>query len=174
MSFRLRDLHPEDIDAVLELNESVVPAVNSLGRPEVEWFARNAAYFRVAADGSAIGAFLVGLRSGSDYGSPNYRWFCEHYDDFAYVDRVAVAAMARRCGLASDLYDDFAARVRDEVDVMTCEVNLRPPNPVSMRFHERRGFRRVGRREYDGGAKEVAMLELRLQPSAEHEPSWRS
>lgn len=162
MPFRLRDLRPEDIDAVLELNESAVPAVNSLTRPDLEWFAEHAAYFRVAAESRMIGGFLIGLRAGVDYGSPNYRWFGEHYDDFAYVDRVAVADHARRHGLASALYDDFANRVRATVGVMTCEVNIRPPNPASMRFHERRGFREVGRQETEGGAKEVALLELRL------------
>jgi predicted GNAT superfamily acetyltransferase len=162
MSFTLRNLRPADIDPVLELNESSVPAVNSLDRGEMQWFSANASYFRIAADEQGVAAFLVGLRAGSDYASPNYRWFCAHYADFAYVDRVAVAARARRQGLASLLYDDFAARVRAHVDVMTCEVNLRPPNPGSMRFHERRGFRRVGTLTTENGQKEVALLERRL------------
>ena len=162
MTYTLRDFRPGDIDAVLELNESVVPAVNSLLRDEMAWFAKHAAYFRVAADKDDIGAFLVGLREGSDYASPNYRWFATHYERFAYVDRVAVAPRARRSGLASTLYDDFAARMRTAVPVLTCEVNLRPPNAASMQFHERRGFRRVGRQETEGGEKEVALLELRL------------
>lgn len=162
MTYSLRDFRPGDIDTVLELNESVVPAVNSLSRAEMAWFARHAAYFRVAADEDDIGAFLVGLREGSEYASPNYRWFVAHYERFAYIDRVAVAPCARRSGLASTLYDDFAACMRGDVAVLTCEVNLRPPNPASMLFHERRGFRRVGRQETEGGEKEVALLELRL------------
>jgi uncharacterized protein len=162
MSISLRNLRPADIDPVLELNESAVPAVNSLGREEMQWFAANATYFRVAVDETGIAAFLVGLRAGSDYASPNYRWFCAHYADFAYVDRVAVAERARRRGLASLLYDDFAGLAGPHVDVMTCEVNLRPPNPGSMQFHERRGFRRVGTLTTENGQKEVALLERRL------------
>jgi predicted GNAT superfamily acetyltransferase len=162
MSYSLRDLQPGDIDPVLDLNESVVPAVNSLARVDMEWFAAHAAYFRVAADNGDVGAFLIGLREGSSYASPNYRWFVAHYERFAYVDRVAVAPHARRLGLASALYDDFAARMKPAVAVLTCEVNLRPPNPGSMRFHEERGFRCVGRQETEGGGKEVALLELRL------------
>lgn len=158
----LRTFQPTDIDPVLELNEGAVPAVNSLSREELQWFGVHAAYFRVAADELGIAAFLIGLRAGSDYASPNYRWFCAHYADFAYVDRVAVAGRARRQGLASMLYDDFAGLMRPHVDVMTCEVNLRPPNPVSMAFHERRGFRRVGTQQTENGRKEVALLERRL------------
>jgi predicted GNAT superfamily acetyltransferase len=162
MSYTLRDLQPGDIDAVLDLNESVVPAVNSLSHAEMEWFAVHADYFRVAADNGDIGAFLIGLREGSDYASPNYRWFVKNYEHFGYVDRVAVAPHARRLGLASALYDDFARRLKAAVQVMTCEVNLRPPNPGSMRFHEERGFHHVGTQQTEGGSKDVALLELRL------------
>ncbi|MDH3435120.1 MAG: GNAT family N-acetyltransferase, partial [Gammaproteobacteria bacterium] len=95
---------------------------------------------------------------GTSYASPNYRWFSDRYDDFAYVDRVAVARFARRRGLASRLYDDFAATVPASVKLMTCEVNLSPPNEASMRFHKQLGFRQVGVRTTEGGAKEVAML----------------
>ena len=158
MSITLRNFRPADIGPVLELNESSVPAVNSLERDAMQWFAAHAAYFRVAADLQGIAAFLIGLRAGSDYASPNYRWFCANYTDFAYVDRVAVAERARRQGLASLLYDDFAEAMRPHVNVMTCEVNLRPPNPVSMQFHERRGFRRVGTLTTENDQKEVALL----------------
>lgn len=158
----LRDVRSDDLDTVLFLNESVVPAVNSLAPDDIAWFAEHAAYFRVAEDADGVVAFLIGLRPGTDYGSLNYRWFCEHYDDFAYVDRVAVAERGRRAGLASRLYDDFAERMSGEVDVMTCEVNIEPPNPGSMRFHERRGFRQVGSQATEGGTKVVALLECRL------------
>ncbi|MDH3374968.1 MAG: GNAT family N-acetyltransferase [Gammaproteobacteria bacterium] len=124
----------------------------------MQWFALHAAYFRVAVGDDRLAAFLVGLRPGTSYESPNYRWFCDHYDDFAYVDRVAVADFARRAGLASRLYDDFAATLPDTVEFMTCEVNIRPPNESSMEFHRRMGFRQVGTQSTEGGNKEVAML----------------
>ncbi|MDJ0940620.1 MAG: GNAT family N-acetyltransferase, partial [Woeseiaceae bacterium] len=74
----------------------------------------------------------------------------------------AVAEHARRLGLASRLYDDFRAALPETVAVMTCEVNLHPPNDSSMRFHERKGFRTVGTQQTEGGKKEVALMELRL------------
>ena len=79
--------------------------------------------------------------------------------DFGYVDRVAVSASARRQGVASRLYDDFANALRGEVEVMTCEVNIRPPNESSMRYHEIHGFRQVASQETEGGKKMVAMME---------------
>lgn len=162
MQFDLHDVSLTDLDAVLELNELSVPAVNSIPIEKMQWFMEMAAYFRVAMAGERLAAFLIGLRPGTGYESSNYRWFCENYGDFGYVDRIAVAEHARRFGLASTMYEDFQASLPGSVAVMTCEVNLQPPNPTSMQFHERRGFRQVGSLLSDGGTKEVALMEKTL------------
>ncbi len=158
MEFEISDVTAADLVAVLALNESEVPQLGTVDIEQMLWFASNATYFRVAKTEQHLAAFLVGLRPGTDYGSLNYRWFCDRYEEFAYVDRVAVAAFARRHGLASRLYDDFAAAMPGSVNVMTCEVNIRPPNDESMRFHTRLGFGEVGTQVTDNGSKEVALL----------------
>jgi predicted GNAT superfamily acetyltransferase len=158
MSHIIRDITVSDLDAVLDLNQSEVPQVGSIDLQKLRWFAANANYFRIAEVGERIAAYLIGLRPGTGYESPNYRWFCDRYDDFAYVDRVAVSGFARRQGLASYLYEDFAGTMPASVRFMTCEVNLRPPNRTSMRFHKQLGFHQVGSQTTEGGAKEVAML----------------
>jgi predicted GNAT superfamily acetyltransferase len=158
MNFEITDVTTTDLVAVLALNESEVPHLGKVNIEQMHWFASNAAYFRVAKSDERLAAFLVGLRPDTDYASLNYRWFCDRYEDFAYIDRVAVAAFARRHGLASRLYDDFAASMPDSVKSMTCEVNVRPPNDDSMRFHTRLGFREVGTQVIENGSKEVALL----------------
>ncbi|MGB5690697.1 MAG: GNAT family N-acetyltransferase [Woeseiaceae bacterium] len=156
---QLLDVTETDLADVVALNQASLPHVSSMGRDQAEWFARHAWYFRIARIAGEFAGFLIGLRPGIAYGSENYRWFSENYRDFGYIDRVAVAAQARRQGVASSLYDDFASALRDEVAVMTCEVNIRPPNESSMRFHEMHGFRQVASQETEGGTKEVAMME---------------
>lgn len=158
----IRNVLAEDLDAVLELNESVVPAVNSVTIEKMHWFSKRAEYFRVATVEDRLAAFLIGLRPGTDYESLNYRWFCDRYDDFAYVDRIAVGGHARRYGLASALYEDFRSSVPSSVGVMTCEVNIRPPNPASMRFHERQGFSQVASLASEDGSKAVALMAKKL------------
>ena len=158
MDHIIRDVTTEDLDEILSLNEEVVPAVNSISIEKMHWFAAHADYFRVATADGQLASFLIGLRPGIDYESPNYRWFCEHYEDFAYIDRVAVAVHARRHGLATTMYDDFRQSLPDVVDVMTCEVNLIPPNESSLRFHERYGFTQIGSQATEGGQKEVALM----------------
>ena len=158
MDATIRDIAAIDLDAVLELNQANVPEVGSVGIEQMQWFADNAQYFRAIDVDGRIGAFLVGLRPGTSYGSPNYGWFCQRYDDFGYIDRIAVAEHARRLGLASRLYADFEQSLPTDVGYMTCEVNIRPPNEGSMRYHKNRGFEQVGTLESDGGDKAVAML----------------
>jgi len=154
----IEDVSQNDLAEILALNESEVPHVGRVDIERMHWFAENATYFRVARVDQQLGAFLIGLRPGTSYQSVNYRWFCDRYDDFAYVDRIAVAAAGRRLGLASKLYDDFAAAMPASVTVMTCEVNLLPPNEGSMAFHTRLGFREVGTLSSDNGSKKVALL----------------
>ena len=150
-----------DYEEVLALNTESVPHVSLIGRDELQWFADNAHCLSVAKIDDRFAGFLIGLRPGTEYASPNYRWFCDHYDDFAYVDRVAVAAWARRQGIAESLYEVFE-QSQSGAPVMTCEVNIRPPNEGSMLFHQRMGFRQVGSQETDEGKKEVAFLEKTL------------
>lgn len=159
---QILDIAEADLDDVLALNEASLPHVSTMDLERTRWFAANAYYFRVARIHEQFAGFLIGLRPGIDYGSENYRWFCDNYDDFGYIDRVAVDDAVRRQGVASRLYDDFADSLRGKVDVMTCEVNIRPPNESSMRYHELHGFRQVASQQTEGGTKEVAMMEKTL------------
>lgn len=154
----IRDVRDEELPVVLALNESAVPHVNCIDLAQMQKFRAEAAYFRVAVVDDRPAAFLVGLRPDADYHSPNFRWFCARYPDFAYIDRVAVAGTARRRGLGAALYRDFEATFMGFCPRLACEVNLRPPNEASMQFHYRMGFEQVGSQTIDGGAKEVAML----------------
>ena len=159
---QISDITEADLEYVLALNEASLPHVSNMDLEQTRWFAQNAFYFRIARIEEQFAGFLIGLRPGIDYGSENYRWFCDNYGDFGYIDRVAVDASARRRGVASRLYDDFADNLRGKVDVMTCEVNVRPPNESSMRYHELHGFRQVASQQTEGGEKEVAMMEKEL------------
>lgn len=154
----LRSAAESDLEDILCLNEASVPAVNSVDLELMRWFAENAAHFRVAEKDDRFAGFLIGMRPGTTYASPNYRWFCARYTDFGYIDRVAVAAGAQRLGVATALYRDFEASLRPGIDVLTCEVNIEPPNESSMRFHEAFGFRTVGTQTLENGRKRVALM----------------
>ncbi len=158
---QIKNVTSDDFVDVLRLNEDSLPHVSRIGTDDLQWFADNAVYFRMIRIDERLAGFLIGLRPGTTYASPNYRWFCDNYDDFAYIDRVAVADWARRRGIANSLYKDFA-HSQTGVAVITCEVNIRPSNYGSMRFHERQGFKRIGSQIIDDGQKEVAYQEKKL------------
>ena len=158
---QIKNVTSNDFVDVLQLNEDSVPHVSSIDIDDVQWFADNAVYFRIIRIDERLAGFLIGLRPGTSYSSPNYCWFCDNYDDFAYVDRVTVADWARRRGIAESFYNDFA-QSQSSVPVMTCEVNIRPANEGSLRFHQRQGFTKVGSQLIDDGDKDVAFMEKKL------------
>ena len=159
---QIADISQDDLEEVWHLNDESVPHVSRIDRNEMAWFAEHAQYFRVVRREADLAGFLIGLRPGLAYASPNYRWFSERYQDFGYIDRVAVAPSARRLGVATLLYKDFAAALDDGAAVMTCEVNIRPANESSMRYHRQFGFAEVGTQQTEGGKKKVALMEMRL------------
>ena len=161
----IRDVAEGDLDRILELNNAAVPAVNPLVADDLWWFAEVAHSFLVAPDAvGGVAGFVIGLHGpGLAYDSLNYTWFSARYDRFVYVDRIVVAESGRGGGLGRRLYDAFGARGRDDGhDVLLAEVNVRPRNDGSLRFHDRYGFRSVGEQDTDGGAKRVTLLEKRL------------
>ena len=155
----MRDAVAADHAAVLALNNSATPHVNELSVGEFEWIVLRADYFRVAEDQSGLMAFVIALRPGFEYWSLNYRWFSDRGGDFLYLDRIVVHERARGTGVGRAMYDDIDRFASGRWPCITLEVNLLPPNPGSLAFHERMGFKRVGVREDEGGAKAVALME---------------
>ncbi|MFI5233161.1 MAG: GNAT family N-acetyltransferase [Gemmatimonadales bacterium] len=162
---QVRDAVAADHAAVLALNNSATPHVNALSAAEFGWIVSHAAYFRVAENEAGLAAFVIALSPGLEYWSLNYRWFSERGADFLYLDRIVVHERARGTGVGRAMYDDLDRFASGKWPRVTLEVNLRPPNPGSLAFHERLGFARVGVREEDGGAKAVALMERPISPA---------
>jgi predicted GNAT superfamily acetyltransferase len=159
---RLRDVKEQDLAAVYAINEDNLPHVNSIGLPRFQDFIAEAVYFRVALLSTDVVGYLVAFAPGAAYDSLNFLWFQERYREFIYIDRIAVAAAARRRGVASVLYRDFFRFAQARTGLVTCEVNTRPANAESMAFHQAFGFLEVGTQETDGGAKSVSLLAVEL------------
>jgi uncharacterized protein len=162
----VRDAIASDHAAVLALNNSATPNVNELSASAFAWIVAHADYFRVAEDAAGIAGFVIALRPGHEYWSLNYQWFTAQGGDFLYLDRIVVADRARGIGVGRALYDDIDRFATGNWPRITLEVNLLPPNPGSLAFHERLGFRRVGVREEENGTKSVALMERATSPSS--------
>lgn len=155
----IRDYRTEDRDVVLAINEMNLPDVGPMDGTKLDLFIEQAAGLSVVeVDASVVGMMIL-LGPGADYASPNYRWFSDRYDDFLYVDRIALAPEARGQGWGPALYAQFEAMAIDRgAPVMAAEVNTVPRNDRSLRFHDIAGFEEVARCQPYGGDEEVAML----------------
>ncbi len=159
----IRDAHPDDLVEVLALNQKALPHVSSVALEDMQRFLEQAAYFKISRDPVGdLQGFLIALMPGLDYASDNYRWFSQAFDDFFYIDRIVIAENSRGQGLGSLLYQDVIETARSHAPRLTCEVNSKPPNPLSMAFHERFDFAPVGTQQTEGGTKEVTLLSLDL------------
>ncbi|KFN42577.1 GNAT family N-acetyltransferase [Arenimonas oryziterrae] len=154
----LRAARPRDFAAILGLNAESVHYLSPMDAARLERLDAQSAYHRVVEIDGEVVAFLLALREGANYDSPNYRWFSEAYDRFLYIDRVVVSAQQQGRGLGALLYDDLFAFARTEaIDPITCEFDIDPPNEASRRFHARYGFLEVGTQQVADGKKRVSL-----------------
>ena len=111
----------------------------------------------------AFAGFCITFPPGVDYASLNYGWFSRNYDDFVYLDRIAVDPAYRRLGIGRGLLRPrVVERFTGVYPHLLCEVNVRPRNEASLLFHHSIGFREVGQQDTDGGNKTVSLLALKL------------
>lgn len=165
---KLRPIIDTDIPTIVRLNDAAAPAVPITSAEEMgALLAVSGFTFAVAEElvEEASGtdaeplAFLIGMLPGADYASENYRFFEARGTNSLYVDRIVVGEASRGSGIGRRLYDAVFELARSQVrDEVTCEVNLEPPNPGSLAFHDRLGFRRVGEQSTKGGDYVVALL----------------
>ncbi|KJS34707.1 MAG: hypothetical protein VR74_19195 [Hyphomonas sp. BRH_c22] len=154
----IRPYTPADLAALHVINQAGVPGVGD-ETPETlgKWLSLHDA--RVAEVSGAPVGFINLLPPGMmEYTSANLRWLEAWGDDFIYVDRIAISESVRGQGIGAALYGAAFHAYAGTTPWITCEVNLRPPNPGSLRFHDRLGFREIGRRSYADDTKEVVYL----------------
>lgn len=167
--FAIRPAHEADFGDILRLNSEWVHFTSPWDSSALANLHAQSPHHRVVESGGRVVAFLLAMREGSDYSSPNYRWFDDRGGSFLYVDRVVVDSSNQRQGLAQMLYDDLLDFAREtRVNSVVCELDVEPPNEASRRFHDSYGFREVGTQWVGDGAKRVSLREFRL-PTAQFE-----
>jgi len=142
---KIREIVAADLQAVWELNQSMVPAVGSVDIERMASLIDLSEYALVVESSEAIDGFSLVFAPGSSYDSVNYLWFATNYPTAHYLDRVAFRQSAQGQGFGSELYRDIEQRlVQSGVAELGLEVNVEPPNVQSLGFHKRHGYVEVG------------------------------
>lgn len=172
MALAIRDVSEHDLDAVLAMNNAAGQSILVLDAAQLRYFFEHADYFRVAEIDGHLAGFLIALREGGSYHSPNYRWFSGHYPAFLYIDRIVVANAYRRHGLGRIFYCDVTSYAEVRVPQLTCEVFLEPRNDVVVLFHGTYGFQEVGQQRMGAKGRLVSLLAKELPSFAYVHDTW--
>lgn len=153
----IRGFRAGDLAALLAMNAGAVPAVNDLSAEELtDQIAEARACIVAVKDEMPVG-FLLCYDETADYDSRNFKWLQGNVARFFYTDRICVAPELRGHRIGEALYQGLFDRFAAEGQPFVCEVNTRPANPGSVRFHQRLGFREIGTADY--GDKAVVYLQ---------------
>ena len=134
----IRSMTASDIEAVWAINQGNIPAV---GEETVEVLADllSMSLFSLVVEAEkVVVGFCMILGPQTQYQSPNYLYFCERYADFIYLDRVAVTSAFQGLGLGAAMYREVERL--SQSTLFALEVNTKPRNEGSLRFHTREGF----------------------------------
>jgi predicted GNAT superfamily acetyltransferase len=165
---QIRNIEEADYDNILELNFESVQYLSPLCRERLEYLHMQSVFNRVIEEEGHFVAFLLSFQQGAVYDSPNYVWFNTRYKSFLYIDRLVVHYNFRGKGYGKILYEELGQYcLKNGHTVITCEVDIIPPNPFSINFHRKQGFVQVGSQWHSNGKKKVLLLEKRIQKSTD-------
>ena len=99
----IRLFAPADLPALHAINVAGEPGVGAVSAQRLGETIGMGTCLVAETDGQIAG-FLLLLPPETEYDSKNYQWFDERYEDYVYVDRIAIAASARGKGVGTALY----------------------------------------------------------------------
>ena len=149
-----RNMEIADLARVLEINNANTPGVSELTFAELESDLNNSLHaLAIDNEQGDVCAFCITFDPGAPDAGANHQWFAERYKSFVYLDRIAIDSNHQNRGLGALLYQAVEQHMLKSAEhsLLCCEVNLEPPNPGSLRFHNRLGFTEVGQQSPQHG-----------------------
>ena len=160
MSVVIREMMVSDLDDVWQINQENVPAVGEESIDALAEILAMSTISLVAEYENTVVGFCMVLGPHTSYGSPNYLYLCSKLTNFIYLDRVAVTAAWQGKGIGADMYREV--ELRSTAEWFALEVNTKPRNEGSLRFHAREGFVEMEECETRPG-KKVSLMAKKLR-----------
>ena len=143
----VRNIEIADFARVLEINNANTPGVSELTMSELETDIENCLHaLAIDNEHGEVCAFCITFAPDAPDAGVNHQWFADRFESFVYLDRIAIDSKHQNRGLGALLYQTVEQNMLNSAEhsLLCCEVNLEPPNPGSLRFHQRIGFTEVG------------------------------
>jgi predicted GNAT superfamily acetyltransferase len=165
-NFQFRVATQSDFPAILMLNHQSEQFLSPLDRPKLSRISNEAAFFQVAISAESVVGFLLAFLPEADYDNANFFWFKTRYENFLYIDRIVISEDFRGHHLATSFYSQLEKyAIGQGIPRLACEINVDPPNPVSVRFHQKQGFAEVGQQwiedRHAGIGKKLVSLQIK-------------
>jgi hypothetical protein len=143
------DINDQDLKSIYDLNQANVPEVGSLEDTSAlsELIRMSSFNLSIKLNDEIVG-YIICFKEGSKYQSLNYKFFQESIDEFLYIDRVAIKDGFRGQGLGTMIYDSIYVEANKINVPLLCEVNTRPVNEPSLKFHAKMGFKECGTNDF--------------------------
>ena len=133
----------EIFSSFYEINKQQVPKVGSVSFQEfINLIKISDISYGMIKKGICLG-FVICLRENTNYQSINYKFFQKRHNKFLYIDRIAIANKYQSSGIGSNLYNKLLS-IKEKLNMPICaEVNIDPPNKLSINFHRKHGFSEI-------------------------------
>jgi predicted GNAT superfamily acetyltransferase len=156
----LRPATIDDVEDIVTLNATSVAVTSPMDNKRFRQLFDLCAIIIVADIDGQVAGFLIGLTDDCAYDNGNYRWFAERLKRFVYIDRVVVSEACRSSGVGRALYSHIQSWAKNaDMHSIAAEMDVDPPNTVSLNFHQKAGFVQVGTRTLESG--KVVSMQIR-------------
>ena len=111
---------------------------------EIRFLYDKAELFDIAYVDDAPSEYMIALREGiKEYDYKSYKWFCENYSKFLYINQIVIHGKYLNQGLGTYLYQKaFEHAKQTSAEIVVAAITA--DNKNSLKFHERIGFKIVG------------------------------
>ena len=137
---------PAHKDVILRNNADFVEWLSPLDEAALDHLISVSDYARQLKNGDAC---LLAYNGDGPYRHKNVNWLSQRLSTYLYIDRIIIGASAQGQGIGTLFYEDLTRFAKaNGFQAIACEVNTRPNNPASHRFHEAQGFEPLGEATY--------------------------
>lgn len=162
----IRDMTATDAEAVVALNQAVVKVTSAMDTARLTALGNISRLKLVTEIDGEVVAFVLAMAADQAYDNGNYQWFAARLKNFLYIDRVVVSKVWQGCGIGRLLYSHLDTWAQQAGVLSLCaEIDIDPPNPASLRFHDKAGFVPIGKRLLASGKQVSMQLCVIAEPS---------